>query len=190
MTDKRTDQLPEADALDGAELVAIVQGGHSRQAPLGDIAGIPHDHAIEDVAGLQAALDGKAADDHGHTIGDVAGLAAALAAASIATSEEIAGPTYTLALADGANKYKRATNAGGCLITVPPDSDVAFAIDTVVTFRAATAGLVSLVAGGGVTLNRPGGSGGSLNFAEEGATVQIKKVGANAWDVIGGTAAA
>jgi microcystin-dependent protein len=36
--------------------------------------GIPHDHEIADVAGLQAALDGKAASDHSHA-GGVSGAA-------------------------------------------------------------------------------------------------------------------
>jgi len=190
MTDKRIDQLPDAAALDGSELLVVDQGANSRKATASDIVGIQHDHAIADVAGLQDALGDKADAAHGHAIADVTGLAATLAAAGIAATEPIADPTYTLVLADGATKYKRATNAGGCVITVPPNSDVAFAINTVVTFRAATAGLVSLAASAGVTLNPPGGAGGSLNFAEEGATVQIKKVGADEWDVIGGTAAA
>lgn len=100
----------------------------------------------------------------------------------------ISGTTHTLVIGN-ANQYLRATNASGCAITVPPNADVAFEIGTVVTIRAATAGTVSLVAGSGVTLNPPGGSGGSLDFAEEGAVVQVKKVATNEWDVIGNTAA-
>lgn len=79
MTDKRTDQLPAAAALTGDEILAIDQGGSSRRTTTGDIATIPHDHAIDDVAGLAAALAGKAASAHGHAIADVAGLSAALA---------------------------------------------------------------------------------------------------------------
>ena len=104
-------------------------------------------------------------------------------------SSTLGGTTYTLVLND-TGRYLRATNGAGCAITVPPNGEAPFPIDTVVSIRAATAGTVSLAAGSGVTLNPPGGSGGSLNFAEEGAVVQIKKVGVNEWDVIGGTAAA
>jgi hypothetical protein len=100
----------------------------------------------------------------------------------------LSGTTYTLVIGD-AYGYLRATNASGCAITVPPNSSVAFILGTVITFRAATAGAVSLVAGAGVTLNPPGGAGSPLSFAEEGATVQIKKVGTDTWDVIGNTAA-
>lgn len=120
---------------------------------------------------LETAVDSAVASTWGH-----------------ASTEEVTGATYTLVLADGDNKYLRVTDVSGCAITVPPNSSVEFTIDTVITFRAATAGTVSLVAGPGVTLNPPGGSGGSLGFAEEGAVVQIKKVATDEWDVIGGTA--
>jgi hypothetical protein len=106
-----------------------------------------------------------------------------------AETETISGATYTLVLADASNKYIRLTNVAGCEVTVPPNADVAIPVDTVITFRNASAGISSLVAGVGVTLNPPGGSGGSLDFAEEGATVQIKKVATDQWDIIGGTAA-
>lgn len=111
--------------------------------------------------------------------------AQARAAVSIAPAT-IADAAYTLVLGD-AYGYHRLTNVAGCDITVPPNSDVAFAIGTVITFRQAVAAASTLVAGTGVTLNAPGGAGGSLEFAEEGATVQIKKISTDAWDVIGGT---
>lgn len=55
-----------------------------------------HGHAIGDVTGLAAALDGKAASLHGHAIADVTGLAAALdgkaaAARSIGTQHSLTG---------------------------------------------------------------------------------------------------
>lgn len=56
MSDKRTDQLPAAGPLTGAEPIHVVQDGQSRQSTTGDIAGIQHDHTIDDVAGLAAAL--------------------------------------------------------------------------------------------------------------------------------------
>lgn len=57
MADKQIDELPDAGPLDGTESVHVVQAAQSRKATTGDIAGIQHDHAIDDVAGLQAALD-------------------------------------------------------------------------------------------------------------------------------------
>lgn len=112
--------------------------------------------------------------------------AQARAAISVAPSV-VSTTTYTLVLAD-AYGYIRLTHASGCDVTVPPNATEAFAIGTVITFRNAGAGISALVAGAGVTLNPRGGSGGSLDFAEEGATVQIKKVATNEWDIIGGTA--
>lgn len=99
----------------------------------------------------------------------------------------VAAASLTLALTDR-GAYLRLTSA--CAVTVPPNSSVAFPIGSVVTMRQASAGACSLVAGAGVTLNPPGGASGSLNFAEEGATVQIKKIATDTWDIIGGTAAA
>ena len=45
----------------------------------GDYAAAQHSHAMSDVAGLAAALAGKAASQHSHAMSDVTGLAAALA---------------------------------------------------------------------------------------------------------------
>ena len=44
------------------------------QAALDGKAAIAHGHAVADVAGLQTALNGKASAGHGHGIGDVEGL--------------------------------------------------------------------------------------------------------------------
>jgi hypothetical protein len=79
----RISELPPADALTGAELVPVVQGGNTRRttraalAPVASVNGgtgavvldaedvgaaaADHDHIIADVTGLQAALDGKQA---------------------------------------------------------------------------------------------------------------------------------
>jgi pyruvate/2-oxoacid:ferredoxin oxidoreductase beta subunit len=56
---------------------AVYSAALSRWVVLG-FAAIEHTHAIADVTGLSAALDGKADDAHGHAIADVTGLSAAL----------------------------------------------------------------------------------------------------------------
>lgn len=101
---------------------------------------------------------------------------------------DIPGTTHTLGLADE-NGYLRLSNVAGCTVTIPENSTAAFAIGTVVTLRAANAGTNTLAAAGAVVLNKVGGSGGSLNMAEEGAVAQVKKIDTDEWDIIGGMAA-
>lgn len=90
----------------------------------------------------------------------------------------------TLALTDAWN-YVRPNTAGAVTLTVPTNASVAFDIGTEITVRAL--GNVTLAAGSGVTLYAP--SGGTLSMTTR-MTVTLKKVGADAWDVIGQTVAA
>jgi len=96
------------------------------------------------------------------------------------TVETISGATYTLAAAD-ANKYKRVTAA--CTVTVPPASSVNFPFGTEIHLRQAGAGAITLAAGTGVTLN--GVDGFDLATEKHGATITLKKVDADTWDVFG-----
>jgi hypothetical protein len=114
--------------------------------------------------------------------------AQARAAVSVAPTG-IAGTDHTLTLAN-AHSYLRFTNEAGCAITVPLEASVAYVMGTVITMRAQTAGAVTIEGDTGVTLNPVGGAPGEgpFAFAEIGAVVQIKKVGADEWDVIGGLA--
>ena len=67
----------------------------------GNIVGKPsefppeaHNHVIDDVTGLQTALDGKASTTHSHEIEDVTGLQAALDAKLDADGGFIYGGTF------------------------------------------------------------------------------------------------
>jgi hypothetical protein len=76
------------------------QGPEGPQGPPGE-AGV-HTHAIGDVTGLSAALDGKADDAHTHAIADVTGLSAALdGKADDAHTHAIADTTGLSAALDG-----------------------------------------------------------------------------------------
>lgn len=97
------------------------------------------------------------------------------------------GTTYTLALIDGGG-YRRLTNAAGCAVTVPPNASVAFPLGATITLRTTASAASSIVPGAGVTINKVGGGTGTQLFAEIGATAQVKKVGTNEWDLIGGLA--
>ncbi|WP_192183292.1 hypothetical protein [Mesorhizobium amorphae] len=95
----------------------------------------------------------------------------------------ISAATHTPVLGD-ANGYKRCTNAGGCVVTLPLNDDVAFPIDTELGYRASSDGPVTFeVSTDGPTINPVPGF---LNqSAQEGALVTLKKVGTDEWDIGG-----
>jgi hypothetical protein len=90
MADKGPSALTAASALDGTEIVHVVQGGNSRKTTTQEIADLASDVAISDVTGLQTALDNKL-DDSQADAGGLAVLGAADAAAVRAAAGVIIG---------------------------------------------------------------------------------------------------
>ncbi|WP_417831718.1 hypothetical protein [Terasakiella sp.] len=74
-----------------------------------------HGHAVADVAGLQAALDGKSVTGHGHAVADVAGLQSLLNA--------IRQPRLLLVLSEGITQISQ-YNVGGIVYHGPGDYTV------------------------------------------------------------------
>jgi hypothetical protein len=68
-------------------------------------------------------------------------------------------------------------------ITVPPNSSVAFAVDTEIHIRQAGAAAVAIVAGSGVTVSQPASQTKSLK--EQYAVATLKKVSTDAWALFG-----
>ncbi|MDG4903223.1 hypothetical protein P9279_22185 [Mesorhizobium sp. WSM4962] len=100
---------------------------------------------------------------------------------------EISAATHTPALGD-ANSYKRCTNAGGCVVTVPLNADVPFPIDTELGYLQADDGPVTFeVSTDGPTLNPVPSF--LAQTAQQGALVTLKKVGEDEWDIGGWLAA-
>lgn len=97
-------------------------------------------------------------------------------------STPVAGTTYTLAAADR-NSYLRASNASGCAITIPANADVAIEIGSEFHFRATTTGHLTFTAASGVTLNIP--STFAAETDKQHATVTLKKVATDEWDLFG-----
>jgi hypothetical protein len=93
----------------------------------------------------------------------------------------VTGDTFTPALADS-NRYIRCTNAGGCVVTIPPNAAVAFPLATELNFRQAGDGGLVFVEGDGVTINPLGDFPTETDI--KGATVTLKKVATNEWDFI------
>lgn len=87
----------------------------------------------------------------------------------------------TAALGD-AGRYIRFSNGSAVTFTIPPNSDVAFPIGTVIEFEQAGAGAVTVAAGAGVTLNS---RGADLTLAGQYAVGGVKKVATDTWTVWG-----
>lgn len=90
------------------------------------------------------------------------------------------GATYTLALAD-AGKRVSMNNAGANVVTVPPNSSVAFPVDTTIFVSQDGAGATSIAAGSGVTINTAEG----LKVGGQYRMISIIKTAINTWMGIG-----
>ncbi len=92
--------------------------------------------------------------------------------------------TFTPTLADG-NTYNRFTNPDGCIFFVPSDADVDFPIGTEIHSRQANGTHVPVLFEG-VSAAQINPVTGFLNqTAADGATVTLKKVGVDSWDIFG-----
>ena len=109
--------------------------------------------------------------------------AQARAAVNIAPTTQ-SGTNYTAVLGDAAG-YIQFTNGAAIAFTIPPNASVAFPIGTVITVEQNGAGVVTLTAGAGVTLNS---RGALLATGGQYAVCQVKKVATNTWTVIGDVA--
>jgi hypothetical protein len=117
----------------------------------------------------------------GSAWGVIAGGGGGGSSTAIAGVNNQVGTAYTLVLGD-AGFLIRMNNAAANAVTIPPHSAVAFPVLTVVSIRQIGAGVTSLVAGAGVTINNPGTS---LALRKQLATVQLVQVAADVWDLIG-----
>jgi hypothetical protein len=92
------------------------------------------------------------------------------------------GTTWTPTLAD-ANSYQRFTSGSAILVTIPTNASVPFPIDTEINLRQAGAGAITIVGGGGVVVNPQDGCMDTTSG--QGATVTVKKVDVDEWDLMG-----
>ena len=87
---------------------------------------------------------------------------------------------YVLVLGD-AGFLVRMNLSGANTCTIPPNSSVAFPLETVVTIRQIGAGITTIAAGAGVTINSPS----TLAIARQNGTVQLVQVATDTWDLMG-----
>jgi hypothetical protein len=91
------------------------------------------------------------------------------------------GTTYTLVLAD-AGKLITSSNASDITITVPANADVAFPVGTRIDILSIGAGLTSLAAGAGVTINS---KDSNLKLTAQGSAASLIKTDTNTWWLVG-----
>lgn len=119
-----------------------------------------------------------------NNLSDLANAEAARRNLGGAPIRTVAGTSDTPGLAD-AEGYIRCTSGSPVVVTIPPNSSVAFTVKTVISIEQAGAGTVTLAADAGVTLNS---RGGLLSLAGQYAVAQVKKVATDTWTVIGDVA--
>jgi len=79
--------------------------------------------------------------------------------------------------------YVRFVSVGPASFIVPSSGSYDFMLGTEIHVRQAGTGIISIVEDTGVTVNPP--FGGSLVLAGQGATITVKKVGTDEWDLMG-----
>jgi hypothetical protein len=87
------------------------------------------------------------------------------------------GTSYTAVIGD-ANTFIRFTSASSVTFTIPPNSSVAFPVDTEIHFSQSGAGALSVAAGSGVTINS---RSSDLTLAGQYAVAFVKKVSTDTW---------
>ena len=92
------------------------------------------------------------------------------------------GTTYTFVLTD-AGKLVTCDNAAAISVTVPPNSSVAFPTGTRLDVIGIGAGIVTIVAGGGVTVSKA--TGQTLVFQDAGSACTLVKLATDTWRVVG-----
>lgn len=91
------------------------------------------------------------------------------------------GTTYTFALTDQ-GQYCSFSNAGAITVTVPPNSSVAFSLETTIDCAQLGAGRVTFAAGAGVTIRS---AGGLLRLRGQYSGGTLRKIGTDEWLLIG-----
>lgn len=91
------------------------------------------------------------------------------------------GTTYTLVAAD-AGAVVTCNNASAIALTIPPNSGVAFTVNTGIEIQQLGAGQITFTPGAGVTLQS---ATGSLVSLSQYAVIYLRKIATNVWELEG-----
>ena len=103
-------------------------------------------------------------------------------AATTLTFNAQTGTTYTLVLADAANKLVTSSNASAVVITIPPS---VFSTGQQINVQSIGVGLTSFVAGAGVTITSTGASAAAPILRARYSACTVVCNGSNSFTVIG-----
>jgi hypothetical protein len=92
------------------------------------------------------------------------------------------GTSYTLVLADAANKLVTASNASAITVTVPPS---VFATGNVINLQQIGAGQVTFAQGAGVTITSSGATVSAPKIRKQYAAASIICTGSNTFTIVG-----
>ena len=92
------------------------------------------------------------------------------------------GTTYTLVIGDEYLDGVRMTNAAANTITIPPNSAVAFPVNTKILITQGGAGATTVAAGAGVTINAPASA--PLAIGEIHGSRVCQKTATDSWLII------
>lgn len=146
---------------------------------------VPTSRTVSTGTGLTGGGDLSADRTIALSSGAQASLAAADAAAPKLVAENLRTASYTLALTDQTTPTNVTMNvASANVLTIPANGTVAFPIGTVIAFEQVGAGVTTITAASGVTLN--GVSAGSCAVSARWAGGLLWKRGTNEWTVMGG----
>lgn len=166
-------------------MVADIEGPQGPQGIQGEI-GPQGEQGIQGIQGPQGIQGVKG--DTGLTgatgaqgIQGVKGDTGDTGANGVYTTVTVADTTKTLALTD-ASTLQECTSASATTITVPPNSSVAFVLDTEIAILQYGAGQVSIAAGAGVTIRS---NSNMLKISSQYGSVALKKIGTDEWLLVG-----
>lgn len=189
--------MSAASALDGTELVNVVQGGASKQTTAGAIKTLAQSGlATVASSGAYSDLSGKPSlgsiASHSTSDFDASGSAASAqtAAEAYADAQDAAlrgalaglndqtGTAYTIAATD-AGKDIRCTNAAAVTVSIDTQANVPVKNNFVALVSQGGAGAVTIAALSGVTLRTPNGASTSSQYDARG----IEFLGSDTWRV-------
>lgn len=172
MADTQVGSLSAASTpLAGTEEMHIVQAGNSRKVAVSNLIGATGPTGPAGSAGATGPVGATGAT------GPV-GATGPSGPSTVAPNEQT-GTSYTLALAD-ATKGVLMNNASANTLTIPANSAVAFPVGTVVAVVQKGAGVTTITAAAGVTLNGVTAGSGAMQTRWRGA-VSLWKTGTDAW---------
>jgi len=177
-------ELDPADPLVGTEIVAVSQLDtgvlRSKKTTVADIAALAGTGgggtggaSSADQVSFDGSVSGLSSTNVQQAIDEVASR---ITPAVITTADASFTPT-----ASDSNTVFRFTSPSAVSVTLPDDSSVNFPVGSVIQFRQAGDGKVTISPGAGVTLN----SAETMSSRKKGSTIAAMKVASNEWDVTG-----